>query len=122
MEHEFRRFARAAAGEHEDLVEGAERVDRPEHDRDREHRPQHRQGVVDEDAPRSRAVDARRLERLLRQRLQAREQDQEHQRRPLPDVERHEADEGLGRIAEDFDVSCPRAPSNSVVIMPTSLA
>ena len=96
------RLARPAMRQHEHLVEGAERLDGSQHDRHGKHRAQHRQRVVDEDAPGAGAVDARRLERLDRQRLQAGEQDQEDQRRPFPDVERDEAEEGRKRLAEDL--------------------
>ena len=57
-------FAGAAAGQHENLVEGAEGIDGSEYDGDGQNRAQHRQGKVGEHAPGAGAVDARRLERL----------------------------------------------------------
>ena len=70
-----------------------------------QNRPQHRQGQIDEDPPDAGAVDPRRLERLLRQGLQPCQQDQEHQRRPFPDIERDEAEEGLHRLAENLHLT-----------------
>ena len=66
--------------------------------------------MIDERAPGAGAVDARRLERLLRQRLQPRQQDQEHQRRPLPHVERDEAPERAALAVEDADRAAATGP------------
>ncbi len=66
------------------------------------------------------AVDPGRLERLDRQRLEAGEQDQEHQRRPLPDVEATRPTNAL-RVAEDLHGRAAHASDNAVS-MPTSLA
>ncbi len=97
------RLARPAAGQHEHLIEGAEGVDGPEHDGDGEHRPDHRQGQVPEQAPGPRAVDPGRLEGFGWQGLQPGEQDQEHERRPFPDVERDEPDESANGVAQDLN-------------------
>ena len=105
---ELGRRSGSALGQDEDLVERPESIDRPQHDRDGEHRSHHRQGEIDKSPPRAGAVDLGRFERLLRQGLQASKENEENERRPLPHVEGDQADEGLDRIAEDLDLPAPQ--------------
>ena len=65
----------AALGQNKDLVEGAGRVDRPQHDRDEQDRTKKRQFMMKEYLQRARPVDASRLERILRHRFETREDD-----------------------------------------------
>src|SRR6185437_11211949 len=106
--NEFRRRSRTALGQDENLVERPESIDCPQHNGDGENRSHHRQGEINKSPPRASAVNLCGFERLLWQRLQAREENEENERRPLPHIEHDEADESLYGIAEDLDLSTPQ--------------
>ncbi len=106
--NELRRCSRTALGQDEDLIERPECINRPQHDRDGEHGSHHRQRQVDKSPPRARSVNLGGFEGLLRQGLQAGQKNEENERRPLPDIESDEGDEGLDRIAEDLDPATPQ--------------
>ena len=94
------RRARTALGQDEDLVEGADRIDRAQHHGDEQHGPQQRQRVVEEGLPAAGPVDPGRLERILRHGLQAGEDDEEEQRGPFPDIDHDQGQEGGHRLGQ----------------------
>ena len=93
------RGAGAAAGQHPDLVDDAQRIHQPDEDRGQDRRPQQRQRDVPEDLEAVGAVDLRLLERLLGQRGQGGQQRERDQRRPVPDIHDHGGGEGLVGVA-----------------------
>ena len=87
----LRRGAGAALADHVDRVEGLQRVDGADDRGDDEERRDQRQRDVAEELPLASAVEPRRLVGLGRQRREPAEHDQHHQRRPVPDLDQHEA-------------------------------
>ena len=90
-----RRRAVLPAGEHVRQVEDPQRVERPEDQRDEDRRHEQRQRDPREALPRGGAVDLRRLVDLAGDHLQAREDQQRHERRRLPDVGEDDDDQRL---------------------------
>ena len=85
--HHLGRGAGSAAGQQIDLVEDLEGDDQTKGEGDQDRREHQRHGDEAELLPRRGAVDARRLEDVLRQRFEAGEEEQEAERRPVPDVD-----------------------------------
>ena len=84
--------ARAALGDDEDRVEGLERVDAAQHDSATMTKGRTSGQVMWRNICHcARAVDQRRLVGLGRQRGEAAQDDQHDERRPLPDLDQHEA-------------------------------
>ncbi len=106
VEEEGRRVgagAGTAPGHHEDDVEQLDRVQQPESDGEQDHGHELGQRDVAERLPAVHAVDQRRLIRLGRERRQPGEQDDEHERRPLPHVGENERHEVPRERAEPVD-------------------
>ena len=111
-----------AAGHHVDVVVDAEEIDAADQDGDRDHLAQHRQGQVAELLQRRGAVDRRRLERLLGQGAQAGHEDQDHERRPLPEIGQHQAGERGRRRGQHRMGGVDQAELDQVVVEHAELA
>ena len=85
---------RPAAGQDQDGVDEAEIVHEAQQDRDQQERIEVGQGDRDEVAQFAGAVDHVGLELVARHALEAGQGDQRDQRRPLPDVDQHDAPHG----------------------------
>ena len=94
-----------AAREQVDLLELVEGPDRPEHDDHGQDGAELRQRDVQEPAPRAGAVHLGRLVQLGRDRLQARQHADDHERGELPDVEQDRGDHRPRRVREPVDVA-----------------
>ena len=68
------------------------------------------------------AVDRRRLERLLGQGAQAGQEDQDHERGPLPDVGEHQPGQRGRGVAEDRLGGIDQAEVHEVVVEDAELA
>ena len=98
-----RRLSGPALGEEVDRVEHLERLDRADDDRDQEDRLHHREDEVAQLVPEACAEDPGRVHLVLRQRRQPGQEDQEHERRPLPDVDEHDRPDREIRVLEPLD-------------------
>ena len=99
--------ARAAAGHDVDDVEQLDRIQEAEGQREQDQRPQLRQGDVAEGLQARSTVELGRLEHLGRDRGQARQQDHEHEGRPLPGIGGDDRDEVPGRLGQPADLDRP---------------
>ena len=92
-----------AAGHDVERVEDLEVLDQPDGQRDDDDRLHLRQHDGGEALPGIGAEQRRRLDLIVRHPDQAGEQDQEHQRRPLPDVGDHHRDQRQRRVGQPGD-------------------
>ena len=107
--HQVRRVERAAARDDVDQLEVGEREEHRERHHDGDDRRQQRQRDVAELLPRRRAVDRRRLVVRRRDRLQAGEQRDRHERHAAPDVGGDHRPARVPRVAEEVDVVVDQA-------------
>ena len=114
--------AGAALGQRPDDVEDADEVEAADQDGDRHHRPDGGQHDLEEGAPVAGAIDLGRFGQRLVDIGERGEQDQEHERRPLPDL----ADEnrGIDEVRIDrpqrHDLAAPE-PADDLVDRPVAL-
>ena len=97
---QLRRAIGAAAGHHVDLVEDLEVPDGRHDDQREQQRPQHRQRDVTQHLEGAGAVHPGRLLHLRRDRLEAGQQRQGHERERLPDHHHADGDEGRQAVVE----------------------